>query len=126
MSNNSLPSLSDELVSRNNKNANNVVPRIYARMKEYLACDGQIKLLKLVVVRQYMHCMLLMLKANHGRNATELMQLKTILNSKIINDMEYPLQSRMCKFLVFLNMVCDENSDINKLVGNWDDNVLYF
>ena len=127
MSNNSLPFLSEDLNPRNNKNAANVVPRIFARMKAYLTCeDVKVKELKCVVVKQYLHYLLLMLKANHKRNGTELMQLKTILNSKIINDMEYTLPVRMCKFLVFLNGMCDTNNDLNNLVCNWDDNVIYF
>ena len=127
MSNNSLPFLSEELNPRNNKNPQNAVPKIYNRMKEYLVSgDFTTKTLKLTVVRQYLHCLLQMLKASHKRNTMELMQLKTILNSKIINDMEYTLQSRMCKFLVFLNGLCETNNELNTLVCNWDDGVIYF
>jgi hypothetical protein len=138
MSNNSLPDIANELDSAKIKNPKSVVPSIYVRLKEYLAADishqqlydnqEKIHKLKYTVVRQYLQNLLLTLRSsavNNKRN-TELMQLKTILNSQILNGMEYALPIRFGKFLVFLNQICENDSKVNSIVDEWDHNVVYF
>jgi hypothetical protein len=130
MSNNSIPNIAASFSLLTINNNDNIVPHIYNRCMEYIKADDDVKLqqLKYVVVRQYLDCLLVML----GKNSTDkksnkaVMQLTTIINSNIINNMEYTLPERVNKFLIFLGDICDRNPEINALVTEWDSNTHYF
>lgn len=138
MSTNSIPDISNELDIAKIRNPKSIVPSIYLRLKDYINSnaadrnnyDNQEKLhsLKYTVVRLYAHNLLNTLKNSNFSNKynTTFMQLKTILNSKIINNIEYPLSIRIGKFFVLLNQICEIEIEIDKTVREWDSNVIYF
>lgn len=126
MSNNSLPNIANEIDPADKKET--IVLAIYKRAKEYVGsndiCDKN-HTLKYTVIRIYLRSLLTILK-NANINPNHIMQLKTILNSKILNDMEYPLHIRVWKFLVYLNELCKTDEVANLLISEWDSHVFYF
>lgn len=125
MSNNSLPDLPNEFSIHKIKNPCSVVPRIYTRFIEYIKEeDSKIRQLKYTVVRQYLHNLLITIKNNKQSSSTN--QLKTILNSPVLNGIEYSLHNRMLKFIIYLNMICEKDVNMNNIVQEWDNNVVYF
>lgn len=122
----SIPNLANEIDTASTQKT--IVVDIYKRIKLYLGDtppSDKFYDLKYTVIRQYLHNLLLTLK-NAGIEPKFIMQLKTILNSRIINDMEYSLKIRIGKFLVHLNNFCVINMNATALISEYDANVLYF
>ncbi len=77
-----------------------------------------------VVIREYLLNMLTFLKPQIDNKT--FMQLKFVLNSRIVFGMEYLLPQRISKFFLLLDKLCQLDRKLNELVLEWDRDVIYF
>jgi len=131
MSNNSLPHIQSGI--NQNECNKNIVFHIQDRMTKYLKSpngydpDNKISKLRLTTVRLYLNNLVKFLKE---QTPTPIMpkisQLNFILHSHIINGIAYDFPDRIYKVLYFLHEICNENTDVENLVKEWDSNTIYF
>ena len=154
MANNSLPNIPNFIDLNNIRiNSKSIAPHLQKKINTYLLpetknaeyfqgtstglsrcsigitpiTDDKLKKLKYTVIRLYATQMLNILKTS-GLNKSQtykIMQLKTILNSVILNEIEYEFSIRIGKFITFLHDICENDEHINNIVIDYDNVNMY-
>ncbi len=112
----------------------NPIINLKKRLSSYLNADvgvdvdNKVKKLKYTVIRLYFGNLVKTLKnADHTLSQDdEIMYLKKIVHSKIINEISYEFPERIIIILNFLNDLCNRDSDLRDKIAEWDKMTIYF
>lgn len=112
----------------------NPIINLKKRLAQYLNApvgndvDNKIKKLKYTVIRLYFSNLVKTLKNYNCTSSQddEIMYLKKIVHSKIINEISYEFPDRIAIILNFLNDLCNRDSDLRDKIAEWDRLSVYF